>query len=128
MPTDLRTTPLHLGPGGTIAPFDGFDWAKIDDYVTATEADGADGRMVMLFDFAGSWENWEQHPVGDEAVVCISGRHRFFQEVDGETIEVVLGPGEALVNGPGIWHTCDTLEPGTVLTITSGLGTTHRPR
>jgi len=32
------------------------------------------------------------------------------------------------INEPGTWHTADLDAPATVLCITAGLGTRHRPR
>jgi hypothetical protein len=50
------------------------------------------------------------------------------QEIDGAARHVDLGPCEAIVNPPGVWHTADVHEPGRYLTITPGEGTEHRPR
>jgi quercetin dioxygenase-like cupin family protein len=131
MAVDITTVPIHLGPGGTAAAVEGFDWspARLAAYAEATRPDGADGRMVMMFHVTGSWTTWERHPLGHEVVVACTGTHRFVQELpDGEhTIEI--GPGEALVNPPGVWHTADSGEDGGwILTITPGLDTEHRER
>lgn len=127
-PVDLTAVPLHLGPGGTIRSVPDFDWSRIAEYSAQTEADGPDGRMVTMFEMDGSWDHWEQHPIGAETVICCSGRHRFTQEIDGTEVVIELAAGQALVNPPGVWHTNDTIEKGWVVGITSGLGTTHRPR
>ena len=41
---------------------------------------------------------------------------------------VHLGPGQIVVNNPGVWHTADVDERAAVLFITAGLGTQHRDR
>ena len=41
---------------------------------------------------------------------------------------MTLGPGQYAINKPGVWHTADAAESATVLFITAGAGTEHRPR
>jgi mannose-6-phosphate isomerase-like protein (cupin superfamily) len=84
--------------------------------------------MVTWFEMASDWDSWEVHPAGEEVVLCLSGRFRVHQERDGDTAVVEVGPGEYVVNPPGVWHTADVIEPGNGLFITPGQGTTHRPR
>ena len=129
MPIDIMTVPIHIGLGGTARPVEGFAWSEeqLAAYAQATEADGPDGRLVMMFHMSGAWSMWECHPAGAEVVIACSGRHRFVQELDGAEHIEEIGPGEALVNPPGVWHTADSIEPGWVLTITPGQGTDHRP-
>jgi quercetin dioxygenase-like cupin family protein len=130
MTIDLRDIPIHLGPGGVAFPVEDFGWTEqqLAAYERSTRADGADGRMVMMFHVSGSWTSWERHPLGAEVVIACTGTHRFVQELaDGERV-VELAPGEALVNPPGVWHTADSGEGGWIVTITPGLGTEHRPR
>jgi quercetin dioxygenase-like cupin family protein len=130
MSIDIRQIPIHLGPGGTASPVEGFDWSaeQLAAYEQATRADGADGRMVMMFHMVGEWTTWERHPMGAEVVIACTGTHRFVQEVDGGEQVIELGPGHALVNPPGVWHTADSGEGGWIVTITPGLGTEHRAR
>lgn len=127
---DLLTTPVHLGLGSRATPVEGFAWdaEALGAYMEAVASDGAEGRMVMIFDSADSWTSWERHPAGDEVVVCLSGRLTMIRETDGEPDPVTLGPGEAMINPAGIWHTADVSEPARILTITPGIGTEHRPR
>ena len=130
MAIDITALPIHLGPGGTARAVQGFDWSPehLAEYERDTMADGADGRMVMMFHMDGPWTNWERHPAGAEVVIACTGTHRFVQELDGGDREVELGPGEALINPPGVWHTADSVEGGWIVTVTPGLGTEHRPR
>ncbi|MFV0307874.1 MAG: cupin domain-containing protein [Desertimonas sp.] len=126
---DLATTPLHLGPGGSARPITGFSWEHVDEYASSTGADGADGRLVMSFHAVGPWTSWERHPIGDEVVIATSGTHRFVQELPDREHEIVLRPGEALINPAGVWHTAESEgDGGWILTITPGQGTEHRPR
>jgi len=135
-PVDLRTTPLHLGPGSRARPVQGFSWAPeaLEAYTEAVAADGAEGRLVTIFDGDGPGEHAERHPAGDEVVICLSGRVRVVRHPDdpgnpgASGDEVVLEPGEATVNPAGVWHTVDTDGPSRMLTITAGLGSEHRPR
>ena len=130
MPFDITQVPIHLGPGGTAHAIENFDWSAegLAAYERETRADGADGRMVMMFHMAGAWTTWERHPVGAEVVIACTGTHRFVQELDEGEHVVELSPGQALVNPPGVWHTADSGEGGWVVAITPGLDTEHRPR
>jgi quercetin dioxygenase-like cupin family protein len=131
MTIDITAVPVHLGPGGTARPIEGFDWSDefLAGYERDTRADGADGRMVMMFHMQGAWSHWERHPAGEEVVIACTGEHRFVQELDGTEQEVVLRPGHAIINPPGVWHTADSGDDGGwIVAITPGLGTEHRPR
>jgi mannose-6-phosphate isomerase-like protein (cupin superfamily) len=130
MTIDITKVPIHLGRGGTASPVEDFDWSdeRLAAYDEATRADGADGRLVMMFHMAGSWTSWECHPAGAEVVIACTGTHRFVQELDEGERVVEISPGQALVNPPGVWHTADSGEGGWILAITPGQGTEHRPR
>ncbi|QNP75299.1 cupin domain-containing protein [Streptomyces roseirectus] len=127
---DLRTTPVHLGLGSRANPVEGFAWDPevLRAYSTAVAADGAEGRMVMIFDGDGPGDHWESHPAGDELVVCLTGSVTVTRDVDGAHERVLLGPGEATVNPAGVWHAVDMEGPASILSITATLGTDHRPR
>ena len=127
---DLLTTPVHLGLGSRALPIEGFAWEpeELESYSAAVESDGAEGRMVMIFDGDGSWTSWERHPAGDELVVCLAGRITMIRETDGEPDPVELRPGAAMINPAGVWHTADVDGQARILTITPGVGTEHRPR
>jgi mannose-6-phosphate isomerase-like protein (cupin superfamily) len=130
MTIDITKIPIHLAPGGRANPVEGFEWseARLAAYEQATRPDGPDGRMVMMFHMAGAWDSWERHPLGAEVVIACTGIHRFVQELDDGERVVELGPGQALVNPPGVWHTADSGDGGWIVTITPGLETEHRPR
>ena len=126
----LPTTPIHLGLGARAEPLEGFSWSPefLAAYGERVAPDGDEGRLVTMGAMDASWDSWEAHPAGEEVVVCLSGRVRLIQEVDGAERAVEVGPGEYVVNPPGVWHTADVIEPGQVLFITPGRGTTNRPR
>lgn len=127
---DLTETPIHLGLGARAVPLEGFAWSP--EYMTAygerVASDGDEGRLVTLGDMATSWDTWEVHPAGEEVVLVVSGRVRLVQEVDGAEQATEVGPGGYVINGAGVWHTADVIDPARVLFITPGRGTTHRPR
>jgi len=129
-PFDLTLTPVHLGLGASISPQENFtgDLEWYERYAERTKDDGADGRLVQIFDFAESWTSWEMHPHGEELVVCVSGSFTLIQERDGQTHSIDLASGEAAINPVGVWHTADARGPASALFVTSGLGTEHRPR
>jgi quercetin dioxygenase-like cupin family protein len=127
----LEKNPLHLGRGATAVVQPAFtgemDWYV--EYGARHGGDGAEGRLVSLHSFDQSWDSWEMHPSGDEVVLCTAGEITLHQEMEGgELNSVTLGPGEYVINPPGIWHTADVRSMATALFITAGLGTEHRPR
>lgn len=126
----LFTTYIHLGPGGTAEvqpPFSGMEWYA--DYTARTASDGAEGRLVSIYQFTQSWDSWEMHPEGSEVVLCIAGAITIIQEAgDGSTTTVALEVGDYAINNPGVWHTADVTGAATALFITAGIGTEHRPR
>lgn len=128
--SDLRTHPLHLGLGGSVAEqpeFAGMPWYEA--YAQRTAADGAEGRLVSLHEFASDWESWEMHPAGDELVVCLEGAITLIQELpDGAFHSAMLRPFEYAINPAGTWHTANVAAPAKVLFITAGQDTAHRSR
>jgi mannose-6-phosphate isomerase-like protein (cupin superfamily) len=128
--TSLFDQPIHLGRGGRAVaepPFTGLEWYEA--YEKRHAEDGAEGRLVSLFQFEESWTNWEMHPSGDEVVACLEGRMTLHQQLgDGAERSVELGPGDYAINPPGAWHTADCSGPVLALFITAGEGTQHKPR
>jgi mannose-6-phosphate isomerase-like protein (cupin superfamily) len=128
-PFDLAETYVHLGRGSTATPLPGFSFSPdcLRDYDERFASDGDEGRLVCVVAQDRTWDTWERHPAGEELVVVLTGRIELVQEVDDEARAVVLGPGEAIVNPPGVWHTARVHEPGQALFVTPGRGTEHRP-
>jgi mannose-6-phosphate isomerase-like protein (cupin superfamily) len=127
---DLSSTFIHLGLGATAVPLPDFEWSAeyLDGYSRRFEGDGDEGRLVTLGEVEASWDSWERHPAGEEVVLLLSGRVDLIQRLDGAERRVALGPGQAVINPPGVWHTADVHEPGSALFITPGRGTEHEPR
>ncbi len=130
-PTQISTHPIHLGLGATaeIEPEFTGEMSWYQGYGSRHSSDGAEARLVTMYTFSESWDVWEMHPVGSEVVLCVAGRITLLQEsADGEEASVTLDAGEYAVNDPGTWHTADVDDRATVLFITAGMGTEHRPR
>jgi mannose-6-phosphate isomerase-like protein (cupin superfamily) len=129
-PHSLFTRPAHLGRGGAahvLPEFTGLDW--YEDYVANHADDGPEGRLVSLYTFTEDWTSWEMHPLGAEIVACITGGMTLHQQQPDGGIETVrLGPGDYVINPPGVWHTADVAESATAVFVTAGWGTEHRPR
>jgi quercetin dioxygenase-like cupin family protein len=127
---NIFTYPMHLGLGATAVPqpeFTGVDW--YEGYGMRNAGDGAEGRLVSAHNFTESWDVWEMHPKGEEAVICLTGTMTLHQEMaDGSKASVTLGPGEYAVNPPGCWHTADIDGEASALFITAGMDTEMRPR
>lgn len=127
----IESYPIHLGLGARAVKQPEFTggMAWYETYATRNAQDGAEGRLISQFTFDTSWDSWEMHPKGDEVVLCITGEITLIQEFeDGAEVRVHLMPGEYAINKPGVWHTADVSQPTTVLFITAGEGTQHRPR
>jgi uncharacterized cupin superfamily protein len=126
----LHQNPIHLGMGATAVVQPDFT-GEMDWYMAYGERhgdDGNEGRLVSYHTFEESWDTWEVHPNGHEVVACVAGSLTLHQDHDGEITTVTLGPGEYVVNDPGVWHTADVDAPATAVFITAGVGTEVRPR
>jgi quercetin dioxygenase-like cupin family protein len=127
---DLSSTFVHLGLGSVARELPDFAWTEeyLDSYTRETAGDGAEGRLVTRSPQGVTWTFWERHPAGDELVLQLDGRTILVQDLaDGEN-RLELGPGDAVINPKGVWHTVDVVTPGSALFVTPGTGTEHRPR
>jgi len=129
----LERFPIHLGKGASAEPQPEFprderamQWYM--DYAARHAGDGAEGRLVSCFRFAGDWAGWEMHPAGEEVVACIEGRMTLIQEIGGEHVRTTLSPGEYAINPRGVWHTADIDGEAVGFFVTAGAGTQNRPR
>lgn len=128
----LENRPAHLGGDGRVVVQPQFA-GDVDWYALYDERQGADdpcGRLLTRHLFTKSWTGWEMHPAGDEIVLCVSGGITLIQQSDDAAVDVRidLGPGDYAVNPAGVWHTADVDALATVIFITPGSGTSHRPR
>jgi len=126
----LEHAPIHLGLGATAltqTAITGMDWYA--DYSSRHASDGAEGRLVSQYSFTEPWTMWEMHPAGAEVVLCTAGSMTLHQEnADGSIATIAIAAGDYAINPPGVWHTADVEGMATVVFITAGLGTQHRPR
>jgi mannose-6-phosphate isomerase-like protein (cupin superfamily) len=133
-PFDLSKSPIHLGsrvgvdnPAVPLPGF-GFDGPSFEAYIAAHCEDGAPGRLIMVESTPQDWPAWECHTEGDEIVIVLEGRAEFIQEIDAEECRMAVGPGSAIINPMGVWHTADVEEPMKAIYITPCPGTQHRKR
>jgi mannose-6-phosphate isomerase-like protein (cupin superfamily) len=85
--------------------------------------------LLSTFRFTEDWSTWEMHPRGEEVVMLLSGSATMVVEIDGSERRITLEePGSYVVLPRGTWHRAETREPTTMLFVTPGEGTEHRPR
>jgi len=127
---DLRRFPIHLGLGATSIPQPEHtgDMEWYGGYAERNMSDGIEGRLVTMSTFTQAWDVWEMHPMGTELVIVTDGAMTIHQEKDGQVITTNLATGDVAINQPGVWHTVDAEAPVTVVFVTAGAGTEHRPR
>ncbi|HEV2701251.1 MAG TPA: cupin domain-containing protein [Steroidobacteraceae bacterium] len=132
---DLLKNYLFLDPDGTTAllPGGGEFWSQLmsgkpSDPGIRRLMGSRTGRLLATLPLRATWTNWEMHPAGDEILYLLEGKATFTLDLAGGTQEVELSPGRLLVIPQGVWHTASVSEPGSMLAITAGAGTEHRPR
>src|SRR5271167_4643822 len=127
---DPTSTFVHLGLGSVAFELPGFKWTPdyLEGYSKRVELDGDEGRLVCVTPHEADWTSYERHPAGDELVYVISGRVTVIQELEGAENKVELGPGQAVINPRGVWHTADGAGAGLGVYVTPGVGTQQHPR
>jgi mannose-6-phosphate isomerase-like protein (cupin superfamily) len=86
------------------------------------------GRLMSAFSFSEPWPTWERHPAGEELVMLLSGAATLVLEEDGRERAIALcNPGDYVLVPANVWHTARTSAPATMLFLTPGAGTEHRP-
>ena len=86
------------------------------------------GRLMSAFSFSAPWSMWERHPAGEELVMLLSGSATVVLEELGEERSVRLNePGSYVLVPRNVWHTARTSVQTTMLFLTPGAGTEHRP-
>lgn len=134
MPTnafDLSKTFVHLGLGASTTELPDFRFSSdyLRKYLVTFARDRDEGRLVGIVPMDKTWRHWECHRGGDELVVVLSGRCEVIQDLDEDGYHsIAMGPGEAMINPKGVWHTTDVHEPGSTLFIAAGRQTIYRPR
>lgn len=85
-------------------------------------------RLVSHFSFDQDWDCWEMHPAGEELVCLLSGQADLILEQDGaEQVVPLRTTGSYVLVPRGAWHTAKVHAPCSMLFITPGEETQHRP-
>ncbi|MES2312719.1 MAG: cupin domain-containing protein [Pseudomonadota bacterium] len=124
---EILRTYLHVRDGGKT------DAISVSDSFWEEVAGGAypqldQGRLMSAFTFSEPWSTWERHPAGEELVMLLSGTATIVLEDSGQERAVQLSdPGSYVLVPQNVWHTAKTTVPTTMLFLTPGAGTEHRP-
>ncbi len=108
-----------------LVTMDGNFWAQL----AAGEFPQLDrGRLMSAFTFDAPWPVWERHPAGEEVVLLLSGRATLLLEIDGGVQRCALeNAGDFVLIPANVWHSAETQQTCTLLFLTAGAGTEHRP-
>jgi hypothetical protein len=126
-PNDLLSTYAHLTDDGaaSLLPIGETFWP---DLMGGKHPELEQGRLVSRFDFTENWTSWERHPHGEELVILLRGKVQLLLEQESGVHCVRLGePGQFVCIPRGTWHTARPESPCSMLFITAGRGTEHRP-
>jgi len=122
-PFDLDQTYIHLDhPNATELPVDDDFWQTIGQRTELSR-----GYLMMVGPMDETWTSWERHPSGEEIVYLLAGSVDFVLDLpDGEQTLELRGRSCCIVPR-NTWHRAIVHEPGDMLFVTPGEGTTHRP-
>lgn len=126
-PFDLNATFVHLETDRTAKPVTVTDtfWQELSN---GQLAHLETGRLLSSFSFSEDWNVWEMHPKGEELVCLLSGAVDFVLEQNGsQKIIELRSVGSFVLIPRGVWHTARTRAPSSMMFITPGEGTEHRP-
>ena len=126
-PEQILSTYVHVRNDNRLdaVPVTETFWAEL---ATGKHAQLDEGRLMSAFTFREPWSTWERHPAGEELVMLISGEATMTLQIGDEEREVVLSaPGEYVLVPANTWHTARTDVSTTMLFLTPGAGTEHRP-
>jgi mannose-6-phosphate isomerase-like protein (cupin superfamily) len=124
---NILGTYLHVRDGGSTQaiPVDETFWG---DVAGGKLPELDKGRLMSAFTFSEPWPTWERHPAGEELVMLLSGAATVVLELgDGERAIELRSPGEFVLVPSNTWHTARTTVATTMLFLTPGAGTEHRP-
>ncbi len=126
-PEEILHSYLHVQDGGKteqIAVTEQF-WS---DVVNGARPELDQGRLMSAFSFSANWPSWERHPAGEELVMLLSGSAvLLLEEANGERALLLDTVGSYVLVPQGVWHTARTTQPTTLLFLTPGADTEHRP-
>jgi oxalate decarboxylase/phosphoglucose isomerase-like protein (cupin superfamily) len=126
-PEDILSVYLHFQDQGRAYP------VPVSESFWGELAAGAhpqleQGRLMSAFTFSESWAMWERHPAGEELVMLLAGSATLVLEEAGQERSIPLSRAGSYVLVPrNVWHTARTTVPATLLFLTPGAGTEHRP-
>ena len=126
-PFDLDTTFLRLRGEGSVEalPVGNDFWPRL---MSGQLGSFHHEYLVTSARYETDWPGWEQHPLGDEIVILLSGAVTFVLEQDSGRRDVELGtPGSYVIVPRGAWHTAKVRVPSWLLFLTAGEGTRGRP-
>lgn len=86
-----------------------------------------DGWLMTAFPQTEDWPTWERHPKGEEILVMLKGALTLVFDDGKSRREVALDEGQSVIVPRNTWHTGKLRAPGTLLALTYGEGTDHRP-
>jgi mannose-6-phosphate isomerase-like protein (cupin superfamily) len=120
----LASTYIHLQPDDSARVMEGGDkfWAGI-----AERTDLETGRLMGATGQSKDWDHWEMHPSGDEILTLLSGDLELVLDMPGGEQRARIRSGETFVVPRGIWHRGIVHAPGTLMFVTPGAGTQHKP-
>lgn len=127
MPADILTSYLHFRDDGradmvTVSP------AFWKELTGGKHPELDNGRLMTAFSFSEPWSMWERHPAGEELVMLLSGAATVaLEEVGQERVVQLTEPGGYVLIPRNVWHTARTSVPTTMVFLTPGAGTEHRP-
>jgi mannose-6-phosphate isomerase-like protein (cupin superfamily) len=129
--TDLAKNVLrdyaHVRDSGRAAsfPVSGAFWQELAE---GRHPELDHGRLLSAFSFCGPWASWERHPAGEELVLLLHGACSLTIETEGGLRTTVLDtPGDYVLVPRGAWHTASAEIDTTLIFLTPGAGTEHRP-
>jgi mannose-6-phosphate isomerase-like protein (cupin superfamily) len=124
---DILRTCLHVQDNDRIASIEATD-AFCLDLAAGMYPDLDRGRLMSAFTFTGAWETWERHPTGEELVMLLAGAVTLtLEEADGARSVHLTTPGSYVLIAPNTWHTAAADTESTLVFLTPGAGTEHRP-
>jgi mannose-6-phosphate isomerase-like protein (cupin superfamily) len=123
----ILDTYLHVQDGGRTEaiPVSAAFWQEV---AKGDRPELNQGRLMSALTFSQPWPTWERHPDGEELVLLLSGNASIVLEESSGERSVLLDQVGAYVLVPaGVWHTAQTTVTTTLLFLTPGAGTEHRP-
>lgn len=124
---NVLSTFVHVEPGNhsrEIPVTDSF-WQEMSE---GNRPELEQGRLLSAFTFSGPWSSWERHPLGEELVMLLAGACTLYLERDGQEQSFRLEqPGDLVLVPINTWHTATSDHETTLVFLTPGEGTEHKP-